>query len=120
MWSGPFLLIRKSVIDKIGLLDEKFFMYGEDLDWAFRCKEAGSKVWYYPGTFITHFKGASSRKAPYKMLKAFHDAMWIFYKKHYAQKYFFVFSSLVWLGIYGRMSILVISNRLKSNPVVSK
>src|SRR6266404_8838652 len=45
---GAFLLIRKSVIDKIGLLDEKFFMYGEDLDWCWRCKEAGFKVWYYP------------------------------------------------------------------------
>jgi GT2 family glycosyltransferase len=48
---GAFLLIRKSVVDKIGLLDESFFMYGEDLDWCWRVKEAGFKVWYHPTTF---------------------------------------------------------------------
>lgn len=117
---GAFLLIRKTVMDRIGLLDESFFMYGEDLDWCWRCKEAGFKVWYYPKTFITHYKGASSKKAPFKMLKAFHDAMWIFYKKHYRQKYFFLFNWLVWLGIYGRLVLLVILNLFKTNPVVSK
>jgi GT2 family glycosyltransferase len=116
---GAFLLIRKSVIDKIGLLDEQFFMYGEDLDWCWRCKEAGFKVWYYPKTFVTHFKGASSRKEPFKMLKAFHDAMWIFYQKHYAKQYPFFFNWFVWLGIYGRMTALITLNLFKSDRVVS-
>ncbi len=117
---GAFLLIRKSVIDKIGLLDEDFFMYGEDLDWCWRCKEAGFKVWYYPSALTTHYKGESSRKVPFKALKWFHNAMWIFYKKHYANNYFFLFNSLVWLGIYSRMMALFLINFLRTNKRVSK
>jgi len=117
---GAFLLIRKSLIDKIGLLDESFFMYGEDLDWCWRCKEAGLKVWYYPKTFITHYKGSSSAKQPFKALKWFHQAMWIFYKKHYAGEHSKFFNNLVLVGIYLRLSLLVFINLLKSKPVVSK
>jgi GT2 family glycosyltransferase len=117
---GAFLLIRKSVVDKIGLLDESFFMYGEDLDWCWRCKEAGFKVWYYPAAQITHYKGESSRKVPFKALKWFHNAMWIFYKKHYFNRYPFTFSWIVWLGIKGRMAALIIINLFKSQPRVSK
>jgi len=117
---GAFLLTRKSLLDKIGLLDEDFFMYGEDLDWCWRCKEAGFKVWYYPKTTVVHYKGESSKQIPFKALKWFHDAMWIFYKKHYSQKYPFFFNWLVWLGIYGRLTALSAINFFKSKPVVSK
>ena len=117
---GAFLLIRKSIIEKIGLLDEDFFMYGEDLDWAWRCKEAGFKVWYYPKALAYHYKGESSKKTPFRSLKVFHDSMWIFYKKHYAKDYFFAFNWLVFLGIYSRLGALSFINLFKSNPVVSK
>jgi GT2 family glycosyltransferase len=117
---GAFLLIRKSVIDKIGLLDEKFYMYGEDLDWCWRCKAAGFKVWYYSNTQAFHFKGSSSKKTPYRMLKAFHDSMWIFYNKHYSEQYPFILNWLVFAGIYGRLAALEIINFFKKNPVVSK
>jgi hypothetical protein len=117
---GAFLLIRKILIDKIGLLDENFFMYGEDLDWCWRCKEAGFKVWYYPKTTAAHFKGESSRKEPFLMLKAFHDSMWIFYKKHYAGRYLVVLNWLVYCGIYLRLGGLIIINFFKSDPRVSK
>ncbi len=117
---GAFLLVRKSVMEKIGLLDESFFMYGEDLDWCWRCKAAGYQVWYYPKTSITHFKGSSSKKVPFRALKWFHDAMWIFYRKHYAGQYPFVLNWLVWLGIYGRLAALVILNALKKEKLVSK
>ncbi len=117
---GAFMLIRKLALDKTGLLDEIFFMYGEDLDLCWRCEEAGFKVWYYPKTFIHHYKGESSRKTPFKSLKDFHNAMWIFYKKHYAKNYFVIFNWLVWLGIYARLAVLVIINKFKANPSVSK
>jgi GT2 family glycosyltransferase len=117
---GAFMLVRRPVMDKIGLLDEEFFMYGEDLDWCWRCKEAGFKVWYYPKTSITHFKGESSKKAPFRTLKVFYDSMWIFYRKHYAKKYPFFFNWLIWLGIYSRFVVLFILNSFKKNPVVSK
>jgi GT2 family glycosyltransferase len=99
--------------------DESFFMYGEDLDLCWRVKEVGYKVWYHPATFITHFKGSTSRKTPFKALKWFHEAMWIFYKKHYATKYPFFLNWLVWLGIYFRLIMLIIINSLKKEPKVS-
>lgn len=117
---GAFLLVRRSVINKIGLLDESFFMYGEDLDWCWRCKEAGFRVWYYPKTTISHYKGASSKKEPFKMLKAFHDAMWTFYRKHYYEKYPVVFSWLVCLGIYCRLVVMWGVNLFKAQPRVSR
>jgi GT2 family glycosyltransferase len=95
-------------------------MYGEDLNLCWRCKEAGFQVWYYPKTSITHFKGSSSSKVAFKALKWFHDAMWIFYRKHYAKKYPTVFNWLVFLGIYLRLSLLVVLNVFKSKPQVSK
>lgn len=110
---GAFLLIRKLVIDKIGLLDESFFMYGEDLDWCWRCKEAGFKVWYFPKAAALHLKGQSSKLRPVKMLKDFHGAMWIFYKKHYAKKYPLIFNWIVWLAIFGRLSALAIISQFK-------
>lgn len=117
---GAFLLIRKSLIDRIGLLDERFFMYGEDLDWCWRCKEAGFKVWYYPKTTVIHRKGSSSRKSPFRMLKAFHDSMWIFYKKHQAGRYPAIFNWLVFLGIYARLAVLSFVNLFKADRRVSK
>jgi GT2 family glycosyltransferase len=117
---GAFLLTRRAVINKIGLLDQSFFMYGEDLDWCWRCKDAGFRVWYYPKTTVIHYKGESSRKAPFKMLKAFHDAMWIFYRKHYASRYPFVLNWLVYIGIYGRFLMLCVLNAFKSDRRVSR
>ncbi|MCX6796977.1 MAG: glycosyltransferase family 2 protein [Candidatus Doudnabacteria bacterium] len=117
---GAFLLVRKSVIEKIGMLDEDFFMYGEDIDWCWRCKQAGYKVWYYPKTFITHYKGSSSRKLPFKALRWFHEAMWIFYRKHYKSQYPFVLNWLVFLGIYLRLTVLIILNLFKKERTVSR
>lgn len=117
---GAFLLIKKNVVESVGLLDESFFMYGEDLDWCLRVKEKGLEVWYYPQSRITHFKGASSAQIPFKALKWFHDAMWIFYKKHYFKKYPFVLHPIIFLGIYLRFFALVFINLFKSKRYVSK
>ena len=117
---GAFLLIRRTVMEKIGLLDERFFMYGEDIDWCWRCKEAGFKVWYYPKTSITHYKGSSSKKTPFKALAWFHEAMWLFYEKHYSRRYPFFMNWLVWCGIRLRLSLLVLLNLFKKERVVSK
>ena len=79
---GAYMQVRKTVIDRIGLMDEAFFMYGEDLDWAFRVKQAGYKVWYHPSVTVHHVKRAASRKSP-KAQFEFWRAMLIFYRKHY-------------------------------------
>ena len=124
---GAFMMIRKIRKSngsenpmEFPLFDEDFFMYGEDLDLCWRVKELGLKVWYYPKTSITHFKGSSSRKVPFRALKWFADAMWIFYKKHYANRYFFAFNWLVFVGIYARLGVLALVNVFKKEKFVSK
>ncbi|MBN1260923.1 MAG: glycosyltransferase family 2 protein [Anaerolineae bacterium] len=80
---GAFMLVRRAAIERVGLLDDTFFMYGEDLDWAFRIKEAGWKVFYNPAITVLHVKRAASRNSPRAQVE-FWRAMEIFYSKHYA------------------------------------
>ena len=79
---GAFMLVRSEAIVRAGLLDETFFMYGEDLDWAKRITDAGWEVWYYPKVTVLHIKEAASRSS-YKARVEFYRAMNIFYDKHY-------------------------------------
>ena len=83
---GAFMLVRREAIERVGLLDETFWMYGEDLDWAYRIKQAGWKVYYYPRVVVQHVKRASSGQSNDGAAKAkyeFDRAMWLFYRKHY-------------------------------------
>ncbi|HNT76037.1 MAG TPA: glycosyltransferase family 2 protein [Anaerolineae bacterium] len=82
---GAFMLVRREAIESAGLLDDTFFMYGEDLDWAYRIKAAGWKVYYYPDVTVLHVKRAASKQSP-KAQVEFWRAMEIFYCKHYAQQ----------------------------------
>jgi len=91
---GAYMQVRKDAIERVGLLDEIFFMYGEDLDWAFRIKEAGWKVWYYPEVTVKHIKRAASRKSP-KAQFEFWRAMLIFYRKHFRRTTPFWLHSLI-------------------------
>lgn len=96
---GAFMMVRREAIDQVGLLDESFFMYGEDIDWCYRMKHAGWKVIYYPGTTVIHYKGASSRRKPFKVVYEFHRAMILFHRKHYARKYHTIVNVLVYAGV---------------------
>ena len=83
---GAFMLVRREAIQQAGLLDEMFWMYGEDLDWAFRIKQHGWKVFYYPQVVVQHIKRASSGQSTAAAAKAqyeFDREMWLFYHKHY-------------------------------------
>ena len=80
---GAFMLVRGAAIAQVGLLDEAFFMYGEDLDWAKRIRRAGWKIWYNPAVEVRHYKRQSSRQNPRAALE-FKRAELIFYRKHYA------------------------------------
>lgn len=80
--SGAFMMIRRSALNKAGLLDEDFFMYGEDIDLSYRIKKAGFKNWYLP-VQILHFKGESTRKSSFRYVHVFYQAMLIFIRKHY-------------------------------------
>lgn len=99
---GACSLYRAAALQQAGLLDETFFMYGEDLDLNIRIRRLGYRVVYYPEVTVLHLKGMSTRKAPEAMIRAFHDAMKIFHRKHYADRYPALFN---WL-IYGAVDLL--------------
>lgn len=80
--SGAFMLMRHDALEKTGLLDEDFFMYGEDIDLSYRFIQAGYKNYYMPERML-HYKGESTQKVSYRFLKRFYGAMLIFYRKHY-------------------------------------
>ncbi|WP_407378864.1 glycosyltransferase family 2 protein [Methanobrevibacter sp.] len=97
--TGAFIFTRKEVLDEVGLLDETFFMYGEDIDLCYRIKNAGWKIVYYGKDKITHFKGASSKKQRPKLIYEFYRAMYIYYKKHHSGESNFIVNFVVYLGI---------------------
>lgn len=102
--SGAFFLVRREVIEQVGLLDEAFFMYGEDIDWCFRIRKAGYKIQFYPHVSVMHKKYQSGLAHTDDKLRSdtrrhFYDAMRLFYDKHYRHRYGTLISSLVLLGI---------------------
>lgn len=82
--SGAFMFLRREAVIKTGMLDEKFFMYGEDIDYSFRLIKAGYNNYFYPGAKIIHFKGESTGKGNFDHLINFYNAMHIFVRKHYS------------------------------------
>ena len=97
--TGAFMFMRKSALDGVGLLDETFFMYGEDIDLCYRIKNGGWKIVYYGESSITHLKGASSKKQKNKLIYEFYRAMYVYYKKHHAGDSFFLTNLIVYIGI---------------------
>lgn len=109
---GAFMLVRAEAIHQVGLLDERFFMYGEDLDWAYRIRKAGWKIYYNPQVTVLHVKGAStrhSRRARYE----FYRAMNIFYRKHYAATTPFWLHWLIIAGIVLQGSLAMLREIVK-------
>ncbi len=82
--SGSFMMVRREIFEKIGGLDEQFFMYGEDLDWCYRVQKSGWKVYYVHNTTIIHYKGESTKRSSLDETKVFYNAMHLFVKKHFA------------------------------------
>lgn len=111
--SGAFMMIRKSVLDEIGLLDESFFMYGEDIDLSYRITQAGYKNYYIADTQIIHYKGESTKKSSINYVFVFYRAMAIFAKKHFSNKNARLFSTLINLAIYIRAAMAVLTRTVK-------
>ena len=104
--SGSFMLLPKKVITEVGPLDERFFMFGEDLDYAFRVQQKGYKILYEPETEVIHYKGESVKSAPHDMIKIFYEAMNIFFEKY--KPYYPSWRFMKWLvkaGIYFRQFV---------------
>lgn len=106
--SGAFMLIRKAALDKAGLLDETFFMYGEDIDISYRIIKAGYHNYYFPQTRIIHYKGESTKKSSVNYVIVFYNAMRIFAEKHFSHKNARLFSFLINMAIFFRASIAIL------------
>lgn len=106
--AGAFMLMRKSVLDEVGLLDETFFMYGEDIDLSYRIIKGGYKNYYFPETRIIHYKGESTKKGSMNYVFMFYNAMIIFARKHFSQKNVKLFSSIINIAIYLRASMAIL------------
>lgn len=111
--SGAFMMMRKRTLDKVGLLDEAFFMYGEDIDLSYRIIKGGYKNYYYPKTRIIHYKGESTKKSSVNYVFVFYNAMIIFAKKHFSQKNAKTFSLLINLAIYFRAGMALSTRFIK-------
>ena len=101
--SGAFCFLRKKALDEVGLLDEDFFMYGEDIDLSYRLMKGGWENGYLPYP-ITHFKGKSTQKSDYRYVHIFYKAMLIFFRKHYSHLSLF-YALPVKMAIYFRAAI---------------
>ena len=101
--SGAFCLLRRKGLDQIGLLDEDFFMYGEDIDLSFRLLKGGWENWYIPAD-IVHFKGESTQKSTFRYVHVFYQAMLIFFRKHYSHLSVF-YTVPIKMAIYFRATI---------------
>ena len=111
--SGAFMLVRSQVILSVGLLDEDFFMYGEDVDWCYRITAGDWKILYYSGAEIVHFKGSSSGKNKVKLTFEFYRSMYIFYNKHYKSQYPWIITLVTYLGIGVICGVRILEDSLR-------
>ena len=106
--SGAFMLMRKAVLDEVGLLDESFFMYGEDIDLSYRIIKGGYKNYYLSKTKIIHFKGESTKKGSLNYVRTFYQAMIIFARKHFRGREASLYIGFIHLAIYFRASLSLV------------
>lgn len=103
--SGAFMLLRKEALDKVGLLDEDYFMYGEDIDLSYRILKGGYKNYYFPETRIIHYKGESTKKGSLNYVYVFYKAMQIFAQKHFSSNNAKLFGVVINVAIWFRAAL---------------
>jgi GT2 family glycosyltransferase len=117
--SGSSMLIRRAVIDQIGDLDENFFAYQEDTDYCRRARLAGWKVFYHPSAQIIHYGGEGGSKVqPYRAIIEWHRSYYLYYRKHFAKDYPFIFSAVYYFGMLMKLGITLSVNLIRKNKVV--
>ncbi len=113
--NGAFMLMRRSALEEVGLFDEGYWMYMEDLDLCYRFAEAGWVTWYEPSVTVIHVKAGSSGPVRSPRLNyAFHYGMYRFYRKHYAATRGALTSAIIYLGIAVKLALSVLQNAFKS------
>ncbi len=114
--SGSCMLIRRAVMDQIGLLDERFFAYQEDTDYCFRAKEAGWDVYYYPQAQIVHYASqGGSRINPFRSIFEWHRSYWLYYRKNLARRYFWLFNWFYYLVMLLKLATALVVNVFRSD-----
>jgi hypothetical protein len=116
---GAAMIVRQEVISEVGLMDESYIMYGDDIDWCYRIKQAGWKIYYLPEAEIMHYggRGGSSRRS-YRNIVEFYRAMAVFYKKHYSEGNFFIMNWLIYSAIWLKFAISIFRNILRKEKFV--
>ncbi len=112
--AGAFMFLRKEALDKVGLLDESFFMYGEDIDLSYRIIQGGYKNYYLPDPAIIHYKGESTKKGSINYVMVFYQAMIIFAKKHFSSQKAGIYTAIIHFAIYLRAGLALFSRFLKT------
>jgi len=112
--AGAFMLLRRETLAKVGLLDEDYFMYGEDIDLSYRITKGGYKNYYFPETTILHYKGESTKKGSVNYVKVFYNAMIIFAGKHFSKGNARRYAILINLAIYFRALLSLIGRFFSS------
>ncbi|MEY3367034.1 MAG: hypothetical protein RI973_189 [Bacteroidota bacterium] len=115
--AGAFMLLRREALEKSGLLDEAFFMYGEDIDLSYRIVQAGYKNYYFAGTTIIHYKGESTKKGSLNYVRTFYQAMIIFARKHFRGREARLFIAMIHGAIYLRAGITLASGFFKKTAL---
>lgn len=113
--SGAFMFMRKETLDKVGLLDETFFMYGEDIDLSYRITLGGYKNYYFADSSIIHYKGESTKKSSVNYVIVFYKAMAIFAQKHFSSGNARLFNFLIYLAIYLRATFAITARFIKQS-----
>jgi GT2 family glycosyltransferase len=117
--SGAFMFMRKEALDKVGYLDEDFFMYGEDIDLSWRILKGGYQNYYLADTRIIHYKGESTKKGSLNYVYVFYQAMVIFANKHFSDKNAFWYNLIIKVAIWARASMSVLKRVMETLlPVV--
>ena len=110
--AGAFMMLRKSVLDEVGLLDEDYFMYGEDIDLSYRILKGGYKNYYFPQTRIIHYKGESTKKGSLNYVYIFYNAMQIFARKHFSANNAKIFNVAIDAAIWFRAALAALKRIL--------
>lgn len=112
--AGAFMLLRRETLEKVGLLDEDYFMYGEDIDLSYRITQGGYKNYYFPETTIIHYKGESTKKGSINYVKVFYNAMIIFARKHFSKGNARRYTLLINMAIYFRATLTLAGQFIKA------
>ena len=111
--SGAYMMLRREALDKVGLLDESFFMYGEDIDLSYRLLKEGYRNYYSPSP-ILHYKGESTQKTSFRYVYTFYNAMQLFFNKHF-HRYGLLVSLPISAAIWIRSAFAYIGNQFRRN-----